>query len=181
MDLNPGLLPLEPTLGPTPTPALTPAPTSKSLPFSPPPDHRLVAGPPYDSYDDLAADLRLWAEGNGFCFSQRRSRKYKDRKLTRIDLYCDRGRFRASRGNGLRNTTTHKTEECTWKATCAALADNNFRWTIRFTGEHNGHEASQQLTEHVGHRGFTEEQRAYILELFDVPGLRNRAITDRLL
>jgi hypothetical protein len=157
------------------------APVPQVPPARPPDNHRLVAGPPYPTYEDLAVDLKDWAEGVGFCFSQRRGRKYKDGKPTRIDLYCDRARFRPSRGTGLRNNTTHKTEECTWLATCAALAENKGLWTIQFKGEHTGHTASERLTEHVGHRALTDEQRAYIQELFDVPGLRNRAISDRLI
>lgn len=163
-------------------PAAPDPPPSKSPPSCPPKDHRLVAGPMYESFDELAADLKDWAASTGFCFSIRRKKNPdKQGRPTRVELYCDRARSRPSRGQGIRSTTTHKTSACTWKAVCQALLDNNRRWTVRFEGEHRGHDASERLTEHVGHRILTDEQQAYIFELFDIPGLRNRSIVDRLL
>lgn len=79
---------------------------------NPAPDYGLVAGLPYETYEDLVADLNTFARANSFCFSVRR-RKPRKGKLTRVDLYCNRARYLVSRGYGLRTTTTYKTEECT--------------------------------------------------------------------
>ncbi len=152
-------------------------PSNPGIP-NPPADHRLVAGPLYDSYEDLAEDLSAFGAQHGFHFSVRRRRKPRNGKPTRVDLYCDRGRPRPSRGT-IRSTGTMKTE-CTWKAYAAAKAETAWKWTIRFEGKHCDHSASEQPTEHVGLRGFNDEQKAHIYSLFDLPYMPNRAIATTL-
>src|ERR1700742_466245 len=65
-------------------PSAAPAAPAVSRLQNPPADHRLVAGPPYDMYEDLAADLAVWARAQGFYFAVRRRRKPRNGIPTKV-------------------------------------------------------------------------------------------------
>lgn len=172
-----------PSPSPPPPPPSLPPQEQPPRPVSlnkPPQNHRLLRGPPYDTYEELAADLSAFAKSQGFHFSIQRRKKLRSGRPIRVDLYCDRSRFRATRGQGIRATATRKVPECTWRAWATSKSHDDWKWTIRFEGEHKGHGPSDNLAEHAGARRFNDEQKAYIHQLFDVPGIPNRVIAETL-
>jgi hypothetical protein len=167
-----------------PSNVLSTLPTQTDVPNAPtiPPTHRILAGPPYASFQELIDDLNAWGRVNGLAFVKSRSiNLIKDFGYTRFDIICDRGKARASEAT-TRRTTTAKTG-CNWMGAAKALLSNRRLWTFEILKQHHNHEASvtpADLTTHRTHRGLSERQKQQIDDLSKHVAIRSRDILQYL-
>jgi hypothetical protein len=158
-------------------------PTDSNAPIPPiPPTHRVLAGPPYTSFQELIDDINAWGKENGLAFVKSRSvNRVEGFGYTRFDIICDRGKQRASQAT-TRRTTTVKTG-CSWIGAAKALKSNGRLWTFEVLKPQHNHEASTSLADlatHRTHRGLSQLQKQQVDDLSKHVAIRSRDILQYL-